>query len=493
MESKVIHGDCREEMAKMPESSVDSIVTDPPYGLEFMGKEWDRLGNVGQGRSKKVKAAGIGQDFGDRIGRVSFNAEQNVRCGTCGHWRFIGTPCRCDEPDFPNVRSIQAREMQRWHESWATEAYRVLKPGGYLLAFGGSRTYHRLASAIEDAGFEVRDQIMWVYGSGFPKSRDIGKDFDRGNRKIVGIQEAPGLAKSNVAQGAQGRTHTTFPKYDIKPIGEMAKKWNGWGTSLKPAHEPICVARKPLVGTVAENVARFGTGALNIDGCRVGISTDTRRSNGKNQNSSSAFPHSDDSWKPHIESAGQIGKGRWPANLAHDGSEEVTSLFPHSKDGVAVKHNGVKSNGAVRMGRIGNYPPGTPDVGYGSEGSAARFFYCAKASKADRDDGCGSLEIRQTTGGGETTAAGSAYGSIKSPGHNHHPTVKPTDLMRWLCRLITPPGGTILDPFLGSGSTGKAAILEGFRFIGIEKSDEYIEIARARVLAAEKLASSKLL
>ncbi|WP_238880465.1 DNA-methyltransferase [Achromobacter xylosoxidans] len=254
-------------------------------------------------------------------------------------------------------------------EVWL-EALRVLKPGGHLLAFGGSRTYHRLAAAIEDAGFEIRDQIMWIYGSGFPKSKNL--------------------------DGA----------------------WSGWGTALKPAHEPICVARKPLAGTVAANVLAHGVGALNIDGCRVG-------------------------------DAG----GRWAANVIHDGSEEVLQAFPEAKG----QQGDLKETGRPRLslGRFGDMPPPRAhQARIETETSAARFFYCAKASKADR-------------GGGNT-----------------HPTVKPTDLMRYLCRLITPPGGLVLDPFMGSGSTGKAAILEGFRFVGCELQAEYIEIARARIQQA---------
>ena len=308
-------------MAQMEACSVDSIVTDPPYELGFMGKSWDASG-------------------------VAFRVDV---------WR---------------------------------EALRVLKPGGHLLAFSGSRTYHRMAVAIEDAGFEIRDQIMWVYGSGFPKSLNLDGD------------------------------------------------WSGWGTALKPAHEPIVVARKPLIGTVAQNVLAHGTGALNIDGCRVGTEVETwpaSRSYGRATEIS--FTSSGDNLY-RSQKTGPAPPGRWPANLIHDGSEEVVGMFP------------------------------------GDEGaSAARFFYGAKASKRDRDEGLRDGGIGALRDGGRPS----------EPRRNIHPTVKPTDLMRYLCRLVTPPGGLVLDPFTGSGSTGRGAVLEGFRFIGIELSPEYAAIARARI------------
>lgn len=279
------------------------------------------------------------------------------------------------------------------------QVLRVLKPGGHLLAFSGSRTYHRMTCAIEDAGFEIRDQIMWVYGSGFPKSKNL--------------------------DGA----------------------WKGWGTALKPAHEPIVLARKPLIGTVAENVLAHGTGALNVDGTRVGVET---RYNGPSGNKAggNSLKMSTNGMPQGVQ--GHIVEGRWPANLIHDGSEEVLAKFPNTKGGVAFR----SKSGGNTFGGDKAKPP-MENLGYNDTGSAARFFYCAKASKADRDEG------------------------------NKHPTVKPTTLMRYLCKLVTPPGGVVLDPFLGSGSTGKAAVLEGFNFIGIEREAEYHAIATARVGAAQ--------
>jgi site-specific DNA-methyltransferase (adenine-specific) len=372
------HGDCREVMATLDAESVDAIVSDPPYGLSFMGKGWDH-----------------------------------------------GVPGA---------------------EFW-TEALRVAKPGAHMLAFGGTRTYHRLACAIEDAGWEIRDCVMWVYGSGFPKSHDVGKAIDKAagaEREVVG----PGQW-SNRGIGINGPTfkHETS-KNDGRsvtaPATDAARQWSGWGTALKPAWEPIIVARKPLVGTVAENVLTHGTGAINVDGCRVGTDGGTRRDGKGNEPNDSGW----ENMRGH--GVATINAGRWPANLIHDGSEEVVGLFPQSNGGAfPAVQNSLGTGNALRpwQGKVG------PARDMGDSGSAARFFYCAKASKADRGS------------------------------DNKHPTVKPTDLMRYLCRLVTPPGGVVLDPFTGSGSTGKGAVLEGFRFIGIEREAEYVEIARARIAA----------
>ena len=288
------------------------------------------------------------------------------------------------------------------------EVLRVLKPGAYLLAFGGSRTYHRLACAIEDAGFEIRDQIMWLYGSGFPKSLNCGE---------------------------------------------------GRGTALKPAHEPIVMARKSLIGTVAENLEAHGTGALNIDACRVEKGPSDKPS-GWAQTGSKASENIAMSGANYARDPTPDAGARWPANLIHDGSDEVLEAFPDAP---------------------------SPR---GDSGSAARFFYCAKASKADREDGCQDLPER--TGGEITGRKPDSPGAIHSaragmtqaPRRNTHPTVKPTALMCYLVRLVTPPGGTCLDPFMGSGSTGRACALEGFDFVGMELSPEYVQIAAARIQKA---------
>ena len=371
------HGDCLDVLRLLPDCSVDSIVTDPPYGLSFMGKRWDY--------------------------------------------------------DVPSV------------EVW-TECLRVLKPGGHLLAFAGTRTQHRMAVRIEDAGFEIRDMIAWVYGSGFPKSLDVSKAIDKAagaEREVVGTR-ITGAAMSGKASGienGQGGTEFGSGQNEVPitaPATPEAKQWQGWGTALKPALEPITVARKPLIGTVAENVLQHGTGAINVDGGRVGTGEALGRFNNARTEGSSYIVQRE---------AGLIdnsnGLGRWPANFIHDGSEEATDLL----------------------------------------GASARFFYCAKASKADRDEGCEGMEQRKAgaMSGIETREGKPTNHPMRT---NFHPTVKPTDLMRYLCRLVTPPSGTVLDPFMGSGSTGKAAMLEGFAFVGIEREAEYIDIAKARIQSA---------
>ena len=386
-------GDCLATLRTMPDNCVDSIVTNPPYGLSFMGKRWDY--------------------------------------------------------DVPPV------------EVWA-ECLRVLKPGGHLLAFAGTRTQHRMAVRIEDAGFEIRDMIAWLYGSGFPKSLDVSKAID--GKLTTGRSDSTALREVNETRPGEATVrpqsqngHAGFVgsgdvgpsvKRDT-PATDAARQWQGWGTALKPALEPITVARKPLVGTVAANVLAHGTGALNIDGCRVGTTDDTGRTR-----TTALGRMNDDAWRPKPQHSESHDLGRWPANLIHDGSDEVLHAFPQAPGQMAkastsdTQRAGQNTYGVMARGSNGAEPRG-------DTGSAARFFYCAKASRSDR--------------GAENT----------------HPTVKPTDLMRYLCRLVTPPGGVVLDPFMGSGSTGKAAVLEGFQFIGCEMSPEYMAIAQARIAAAK--------
>jgi DNA modification methylase len=428
---RLIQGDCLDAMPALESESVDSIVTDPPYGLSFMGKDWDH---------------GVpGEHF----------------------WR---------------------------------EAIRVAKPGAHLLAFGGTRMFHRLAVAIEDAGWEIRDTVMWVYGSGFPKSLDVSKAID----KAAGAEGAFGEPKTAAhagwidrgrMRGGEGHEGWQRPCMADKQAVERSarqyipatiagKQWAGWGTALKPAWEPIIVARKPLIGTVADNVLKHGTGAMNIDGCRVGAGND--RASGGHQGSMPQ-PMSWGRVTGHNRPTG----GRWPANLIHDGSDEVVGLFPAQTSGANPTRRGSpKFRNA--FGEFTGQEECTPQRGAES-GSAARFFYCAKASKADRDEGCEELpqSVQQSVAHGNKKYGTLPYTNepreIKPrPRSNHHPTVKPTDLMRYLCRLVTPPSGVVLDPFMGSGSTGKAAILEGFQFIGIEREAEYLEIAKARIDAAER-------
>lgn len=444
---QILQGDCREVLRTLADESVHAVVTDPPYELGFMGKAWDSTG-------------------------VAYNVDV---------WR---------------------------------ECLRVLKPGGHLLAFGGSRTYHRLACAIEDAGFEIRDQIMWLYGSGFPKSLNVSKALDKAvgaERDVVGtaVYGDGHTQNSTKSIGYHGSDPASDTRTITAPATDAAKQWDGWGTALKPAHEPIVVARKPLQGTVAANVQAHGTGALNIDACRIGESG--ARNNGRAPGTNGIYGHIG-STEPM-----DYNKGRWPANIIHDGSEDVLAAFPDAPG----QQGDLKAQSTQRksQGIFGDMPPakehkarGKRPGGFGNVGaprgastpngptyndlggSAARFFYCAKASKADREAGCDGLPTKR--GGMVSNTSGQHItrrdGGEPGPRLNHHPTVKPTDLMRYLVRLVTPPGGTVLDPFAGSGSTGRAAHINGFNAILIELNPEYIEIARRRIAGDAPLFSSVL-
>jgi site-specific DNA-methyltransferase (adenine-specific) len=380
--------------------------------------------------------------------------------------------------------------MQSWHESWAREAYRVLKPGGHLLAFGGTRTYHRLACAIEDAGFEIRDTLCWLYGSGFPKSLDVSKAMDKAagvERADVGPYIAPdGRGRINDAGITGGRygageNEAGQEKRRTAPATDLARQWDGWGTALKPAFEPIVVARKPLVGTVAVNVARYGTGALNVDATRIGETKDVPASNSNAPNA----VYGDMGNRPETRSGMNPNLGRWPANVVLD--EDAAALLD--------KQSGILAGGGASTGtrKFTNTVFGhglgwsdAPGIGKKPPGGASRFFYTAKASRAERNAGLDGMPARQQ---------GQRYGTVqdarphtaddyeypRTGAANHHPTVKPIALMRWLVRLVTPPDGLILDPFLGSGTTGIAAVLEGFHFIGIEQDETYLDIARRRI------------
>lgn len=411
-------GDCLVTLRGMADNSVDSIVTDPPYGLSFMGKKWDY--------------------------------------------------------DVPSV------------EIWA-ECLRVLKPGGHLLAFAGTRTQHRMAVRIEDAGFEIRDTIAWVYGSGFPKSLDVSKALDKAAGVAFDAVPASGVGFMN-AEGAGGYNVTKNQLVRKGDSTEAARQWQGWGTALKPALEPITMARKPLVGTVAANVLEHGVGALNIDGCRVGARGGTAKAS-KPQGAGKGIYGAGLHGACEIK---QLDAGRWPANLIHDGSSGVVAAFPYSNgSGTArvLKRGAKTENNGWGMNTTAADFAHLPDAG---TGSAARFFYCAKASKADREEGLDGAPDRVLAMSNQAKAElargnmheGESGMDTAKVRKNHHPTVKPTDLMAYLCRPVTPPGGVVLDPFMGSGSTGKAALREGFGFIGCEMSPEYMAIASARIEAA---------
>lgn len=398
----LLHGDCREVMATFDENSIDAIVTDPPYGIGFMGREWDTF-------SPEYIAA--------QSPRGPMPGRTDVRTGAA--WAAGAYD-----------RSVVAnRRFQGWCEDWGREAFRVLKPGGHAVVFGSPRTYHRLASGLEDAGFEIRDCLQWLFGSGFPKSLNLH--------------------------------------------GE----WEGWGTALKPAYEPVVLARKPLTGTVAGNVAQWGTGGLNIDATRIGSAGGCESTTpGFDAGTVSALGgHLNSQRSPVV-----AGLGRWPANVILD--DEAARLLD------AMSGN-VKAGGSL-SGSEPCKPFDGPDIygvmdgrrewdSYADRGGASRFFYTAKTSRAEREFGLDDLEPTRRSDGRERDIENPRLRTNER--RNDHPTVKPVDLMRWLCRLITPPGGIVLDPFLGSGSTGMAALDEGFRFIGIDLEAHYIEIAKRRI------------
>jgi len=489
-------GDSLEILPLLPEGSVDAVVTDSPYGLKFMGKTWDH-----------------------------------------------------SVPGVP---------------FWAA-GLRVAKPGAHLLAFGGTRTFHRLACAIEDAGWEIRDTVCWLYGSGFPKSLDVSKAIDKRGGAQVGwfgawlrqwrvergitqkevaalfpsktggrtgcvanwelgfnmptpeqfnrICQAFDLPFNSIEEAERevvgqkswmssanpfvpGANHKERLQLDITaPSTDAAKEWEGWGTALKPAWEPVIVARKPLEGTVAENVLKHGTGGINVHGCRIGTSdVITQTGEVVDMPRDSCHPGYDRpgatmfrTGKPKERAGPANPSGRWPANVAHDGSEEVIALCPPETG---------KSSGTQRTTSPGWFGQRTKaedkPVGFQDTGSAARFFYCAKASRAEREAGLAALipHSRGDVTGRKDDSAGQNHprACVRAQGaiRNTHPTVKPVALMRWLVRLVTPPGGIVLDPFCGTASTGIACIREGFRFLGIEIERRYFDIACHRIEAAQK-------
>lgn len=418
MTVSVIHADSREALRDLADASVDSCVCDPPYALVSIVK---RFGGANAAPAK------------DRDGLY-----KRASAGFMGKQWDTGDTAF--DPAF-----------------WV-EVLRVLKPGAHLVAFGGTRTYHRLVCAIEDAGFEIRDQLAWLFGSGFPKSHDVSKGIDRAvgaEREIVGVADSRGRDGANravVVSTSEGYGFATKGGIEVTaPATDAARQWQGWGTALKPAHEPIVLARKPLIGTVAANVLQHGTGALNIDASRVAVDPEADASQLRTMSRSQR--EGGDGWgmstiagdTPQVVRA----DGRWPANVIHDGSEEVLRHFPES-DGQQGDVRGTEPSeplGANTYGRMKDRVAATARL---DSGSAARFFYTAKADAEDR------------------------LGS-------KHPTVKPVDLMAYLIKLVTPPGGLVLDPFAGSGTTGMACMREGFRAILIEREAEYVEDIKRRL------------
>jgi len=432
------HGDCLDVLRELPDASVDAVVTDPPYGLEFMGKDWDKFGDV------------------SRANRGTQPARKRPE-GESGESAKFQLP----SPAF-DLSPRASRAFQAWCELWAAECLRVLKPGGHMLAFGGTRTWHRLACAIEDAGFEVRDSIAWLYGSGFPKSLDVSKAIDKAagaEREVVGRKAdprylSPATETSGAPMGVIDPRPNSVDNYEragfiTAPATPNAQKWQGWGTALKPAHEPIVVARKPLTGTVAANVLAHGTGALNVDGCRIGYESDgdlalTQTKNpGRSGETFTSDTYGADRPQQSVNPA-----GRWPSNVVLDpaAAAEIDrqSGTLHSQDPAT------RNSSSPRSGVIGFADGG---LNYNDQGGASRFFYVAKAGSSER------------------------------PRDNDtaHPTVKPLDLMRWLVRLVTPPGGVVLEPFAGSGTTAEACIVEGFRCIAIEREADYLPLILQRI------------
>jgi len=559
----ILHGDCLTILPTLDAESVDAVVTDPPYGLGFMGKKWDTPGSMFERRAEKK----------NRFDHVGGNHNPT------------------SSADSARTRRVEGKRFQAFMEAWAVETYRVLKPGAHLLAFGGTRTFHRLTCAIEDAGFEIRDCLMYLYGSGFPKSLNVGcrcaesktkydlrpvRDADlsspvqsettegqvllaglsessipaqgtesgkagdagRGESRMEGrrddlqdarelrrrpIRPSAGMGDADGAKrrlrdgasadrGADGRATSgadrdgpsSGSRADSESSGESGgvagqpepqargawptcgrcgKPLAGIGTALKPAWEPIILARKPLVGTVAANVLKHGTGAINVDGCRIAGEVpsvpqpDFSRVNGR---------------ATHLDAHARIARmsaaplGRWPANVALD--EEAAAMLDEQSgelsSGQLLTHHRRGGDAPIGTFQIRDRT-GEPCNFGGDSGGASRFFYTAKASSWDRNDGLDGMPERmvQTGCAGDIPIDddGKERDGFKVKTRNHHPTVKPTDLMRWLVRLVTPPDGLVLDPFAGSGSTGVAAVAEGFRFIGIEKEVEYVKIMERRI------------
>jgi DNA modification methylase len=424
---RIILGNNLDILPSLADNSIDSIVTDPPYELGFMGKKWDSSG-------------------------IAYSVELWQQC------------------------------------------LRVLKPGGHLLSFGGTRTYHRVAVAIEDAGFELRDSIAWLYGSGFPKSLDVSKAIDKAagaEREVIGKSTRHGGGSTPLSnQGGSGYADNGKPDITA-PSTPEAQQWQGWGTALKPAFEPVIIARKPIEGTVANNVLKWGTGGLNIDGSRVGrqdgdVSTGGYGNGGIGMSSVglNQGEGKDAQWQTSTS-------GRWPANIILD---PYTAELLDEQSGTTVSKAGGRSTQkgtGTWASSTGVFASGQdrPRTGHTDSGGASRFFYVAKASKLDRNEGLEELpEVRTgamsaTADGTMLTGSGNERNTTRQ---NFHPTVKPTSLMEYLINLVTPPNGTVLDPFAGSGSTGKAAILNGFDFIGIELTAEYLPIINGRLEHAEK-------
>ncbi len=437
-------GDCIDVMKTLPANSIDSLVTDPPYGWRFMGKAWDGADIVDKAN----------KDLG-RVGEMKMFSDGKLRKRRLRPAQAAGKYELTNEANFA---------FQKWTEEWAREAFRILKPGAHALIFCGPRTYHRMATGVEDAGFEIRDQLQWIFGSGFPKSLDISKGIDKCFGKSGKKVGSKGTSPDIRGNSYDGQVTSTRPRLDnpiIEPESAAAAAWQGWGTALKPANEPIVLARKPLEkNTVSKNVLKWGTGGLNIDGSRIASIDSHKLAKNWERKAPAGFRDGNHT----LYGAGEISEGFEAYNKASQGRFPSNVLF----DEDAARMLDEQSKGYGRS--AGNYPSNSRGTGmgttylpkkpqgtlYGDSGGASRFFYVAKTSKNERNAGLD--------------------GSVST-----HPTVKPFKLMRYLINLITPTGGIVLEPFLGSGTTGAVAVACGYKFIGIEREKEYFEIARARI------------
>ena len=457
---QIHNGDCAEVMASMGDDSVDAVVTDPPYGLAFMGVAWDTFNDGRKGGSRT---------------NATFDQVGGNHHPTCA-------------ADQARTRKSENEKFQERMTPIFAEALRVAKPGAHLLCFGGTRTFHRMACAIEDAGWEIRDCIMWVYGSGFPKSMDVAKAIDKSTGYVGEV-----IGERTVDVGMQGgHMHAGRKQQQVRALSDQAREWEGWGTCLKPAWEPIIVARKPLDGTVAANVLKWGVGAMNIDACRVAIEQGDdvfaknphTHSKGKDSGIYGTYKEQQGNWSGE--------KGRFPANVLHDGSQMVLELFPDTGKSSGGGMHTRGTAGAESTNVYGAYAGGTAtkNVGMGDSGSAGRYFNTLRDGEesADRtytDRGSTNFAAKPGMRREPTSADRFFYcakASKKDRGEgNNHPTVKPVALMEWLVTLVTPQGGVVLDPFAGSGTTLVACERLGFDSIGIEREAEYVEIIKRRL------------
>ena len=445
---EIIQGDCIQVMKGMEANSVDTVITDPPYGIGFMGKEWDTF--------KK--------DF----------IEKNTKRSGWKDWHYESGQSHTSPAKEAGTydQSLEGHnKFQKWTEEWAREALRVTKPGGTMLCFAGTRTQHRVTSGIEDAGWILKDCIMWLYGSGFPKATDISKQLDKGHERNIAKKTRKDTGFRMQAGGTES----------LPPVLEEAKLWNGWKShGLKPAYEPIIVAMKPNEGTYAQNALKHGVSGLNIDGGRIKTTDNRSRDNSK------VKPDGFFKGKKRINQVID-NDGRFPANIILD--EEAAKMLDEQsgelKQGVAKRKN-------LSVSHFGHKAKGLEDLGYSDKGGASRFFYTAKASKSERNMGLEEFEEKEIEGDVSLRQQG-VHGQTGKPNKpllskNHHPTVKPLALMEYLCTLTkTPTGGIVLDPFAGSGTTGLAAKNTGRDYILIEKEEEYVKIAEARLKTKQRI------